>query len=194
MTYIPLHLRSDEEKENLLYGKRNAKILRGEEVKPRAKSKHEEADLHLAFCKWVYKNYPELDFIRHEREKARTPYLQNLFKIYNSDNDKMPDFELLEPKWYHEHVEDNTYNYRCYHRLYIEFKKPLTKLTLRDNITIKPEYANQYRRHIAFWGKGSPAYFCSDLEEAKELLIKYLDGTPLPMQIFSFPVANLNKF
>lgn len=148
--------------------------------------KHEEADLHLKFCKWVKKEYPNDQFIRHEREKARSFMMQNLMKCYNSDIDKMPDFELLEPS-------DITYQvagidiYRFY-RLYIEFKKPGTILTLKDGITIKTEYSAQYKRHVLFWKQNSPAYFCSDFEEAKRLFINYKNGTPLPMQIFNHPL------
>lgn len=142
-------------------------LQRGETVR-----KHEESDLHLAFCKWVRLQYPNDEFIRHEREKARSPFLQNLFKIYNSGNDKMPDFELLHPSG-------------KYHRLYIEFKKPGTKLTLKDNATIKTEFADQYKRHRAFWNENSPAYFCNSFEDACELYKSYKSGNPLPMQLFN---------
>ena len=149
---------------------------------------HPEAELHLKFCKWVKKEYPNFQFIRHEREKERSLFLQNLMKVYNTDNDKMPDFELLEP------VISQKSNWSdgniWFHRLYIEFKAPGTILTLRDGITIKPAYSNQYRRHIAFWKQNSPAYFCNDLERAKELLIAYANGNPIPMQVFTFPVDN----
>lgn len=181
--------------EQLLLGKRNAKILSGEAAYKPKVMKHEEADLHLAFCKWVRLQYPKLQFIRHEREKKRSPFLQNLFKIYNSDNDKMPDFELLEPSHvvigYTHPPTDTSFRIpkyvHMYHRLYIEFKKPRTTLTLRDGKTIKSEYSEQYRRHIAFWEQNSPAYFCSDLLEAQELLRAYLSGNPLPMQVFNLP-------
>ena len=139
-------------------------IQRGEKVR-----KHEESDLHLSFCKWVKLQYPHLQFIRHERESKRSPFMQNLFRIYNSDNDKMPDFELLHPSG-------------RYHRLYIEFKKPGTKITLRDGKTIKPEYKDQYKRHIQFWCEESCAYFCDDLLIAMELLKAYLSENPVEMQ------------
>lgn len=144
-----------------------AKIVTHEQ----ATRKHEEADLHLAFCRWVKLQYPKLDFIRHEREKARSPFLQNLMKMYNSENDKMPDFECLTPM-----------HGKC--RLYIEFKKPGTKLTLRDNVTIKPEYSGQYTRHLAFFSEGSPAYFATSLEQAQEQLRAYVNGCALPAQVF----------
>jgi len=70
------------------------------------------------------------------------------------------------------------------HRLYIEFKKPGTILTLRDGVTIKPEYKEQYKRHIRFWEQNSPTYFCSNFDEAKKLFIAYKSGAPLPMQQF----------
>lgn len=199
MTYP--HNRTPTEKEDLYFGKKVAKALRGE-IKQRKPNSHEEADLHLAFCKWVRKEYPNDQFIRHEREGKRSPFMQNLFGIYNSDLDKMPDFELLEPSgeimgnnvvW----SEPNTMSikeakviaYR-YLRLYIEFKKPGIVLTLRDNLTIKTEYSEQYKRHVRFWEQNSPTYFCSSLEHAKEIFINYKKGTPLPMQLFNFKEEN----
>lgn len=134
--------------------------------------KHEEADLHLSFCKWVRLQYPKLDFIRHEREKARSFMMQNLFKVYNSANDKMPDFELLHPSG-------------KYHRLYIEFKKPGTKVTKLDGY-IKKEYVEQYLRHRKFWEQGSPAYFCSDLHMAQIYLVRYLEENPIEMQEYLY--------
>lgn len=169
-------------KELGLSGIRNPKkyqgiVKEGEEKK----RKHEEADLHLLFCKWVKLQYPNDQFVRHEREGKRSFYMQNLFKVYNSDLDKLPDFELLEPSLML-FSYDNTY----YHRLYIEFKKPGTVLTLRDNLTIKTEYAEQYKRHVRFFEQNSAAYFCSNFEHAIEIFVNYKKGTPLPMQSFMF--------
>lgn len=75
-------------------------------------------------------------------------------------------------------------------RLYIEFKRPGTILTLRDGITIKSEYLMQYKRHICFWEQNSVAYSCSELDGAKELFRAYKGGKPLPMQVFSLPGSN----
>ena len=180
MTFIPTHLKSDAEKDALLFGKKVGKfVTTGELPKKRAKSTHHEADLHLAFCKWVKLTYPNDQFIRHEREGKRSFYMQNLFKQYNSDLDKMPDFELLEPS-----LQDYRLGNIFYHRLYIEFKRPGTILTLKDGITIKPEYSEQYKRHKRFWEQNSPAYFCSSLDHAIEIFNAYKVGRPLTQQIF----------
>lgn len=173
-------------KELGMSGTRNPKkyqgiVKEGEEKK----RKHEEADLHLLFCKWVKMQYPNDQFVRHEREGKRSFYMQNLFKVYNSDLDKLPDFELLEPVYM-----DSA---QCLHRLYIEFKKPGTTLTLRDGITIKPEYKDQYKRHVRFWEQNSPAYFCSDFDEACKLYRAYKEGKPLPMQVFRISIADEYK-
>lgn len=161
-------------------GAKEAKIV------PDTKRQHHEADLHLSFCKWLKQNHPTDQFIRHEREKARSAYMQNLMQCYNSDNDSMPDFELLEPQ---QHYRSSTI---IYHRLYIEFKAPGTIITLKDGITIKPAYADQYRRHLQFFLQGSPAYFCSDLEEVKRLYLAYKSGCPLPKQEFRIPVDKVD--
>lgn len=155
-------------------------------ITPDTKRNHHEADLHLKFCKWVKTNYPQDQFIRHEREKARSAYMQNLMHCYNTDNDKMPDFELLEPS------RMTGMKLYYYHRLYIEFKAPDTILTLKDGITIKPQYLGQYKRHLQFFLRNSPAYFCSDFELAKQLYIAYKSGCPLPKQEFKLPVDKVD--
>lgn len=188
-------------KELGMSGLRNPKkyqgIVKEADVKKR---KHEEADLHLLFCKWVKLQYPNDQFIRHEREGKRSFFMQNLFQVYNSDLDKLPDFELLEPSnpitydSIHPLMRgDHEIIAYKYHRLYIEFKRPGTTLTLRDGITIKPEYKDQYRRHVRFWEQNSPTYFCSDFEEACELFRAYKSGNPLPMQVFRIPLDNLDS-
>ena len=183
MDYTPPHLRSQEEKDLLLFGKKNLKIMNGTAKLP-AKRKHEEADLHLAFCKWVKITYPNDQFIRHEREGKRSWYMQNLFKMYNSDLDKMPDFELLEPVYEMMHIDGIMVVKLLYCRLYIEFKKPQTTLTLKDGITIKPEYSEQYKRHKRFWEQNSPAYFCNNIDDAIVIFNAYKVGRPLPQQLF----------
>ena len=129
------------------------------------KRKHEEANLHLAFCKWVKLQYPKLSFIRHEREKARSYMMQNLFKMYNSHNDKMPDFECLNP------VNGKS-------GFLIEFKKPGLNWLMRDGITIKKDFDDQYKCHLMLWELNRVVYFCNDFEDAKRKLILYLDGKP----------------
>lgn len=141
---------------------------RGKVVTELPKRKHEEADLHLAFCKWIKLQYPKIEFIRHEREKARGYMLQGLFKIYNS-LEGVPDFELVEPS-------------HGFNRLYIEFKKPGEKWLLRDGLTVKPDYVHQYECHMKLWNKGSAVYFCNDFEDAKGKLISYLEGKPQEKQ------------
>lgn len=156
------------------------------------KRQYKEADLHLKFCKWVKTNYPQDQFIRHEREKSRSAYMQNLMHCYNSDNDSMPDFELLEPSGKSEFMQQYGETFHYWHRLYIEFKAPGTILTLKDGITIKPAYADQYRRHLQFFLQNSPAYFCSDFELAKQLYIAYKAGCPLPKQEFRMSVDKVD--
>lgn len=152
--------------------------------KPRAKSKHEESDLHLKFCKWVKKEYPGLQFVRHEREQKRSFYMQNLMQVYNSDEDKLPDFELLQPSAMIPYQEKAWH----YHRLYIEFKKPGESWLMADGKTVKKPYRGQAARHQAFWDIGSCAYFCNDLQDAKILFELYIIGTPRPKQVYIIPV------
>jgi len=142
--------------------------------------KHEEADLHLSFCKWVKKNHPQDQFVRHEREQRRSGFMQGLFKAYNSDLDKLPDFEALITN------EFAT-------GLYFEFKKPGTKLTLKDNVTIKPEYANQYSLHCYLWSIGRAVWFVSDLDVAKTLYTQFKQGFIEDRQVFKLPVSKSDQ-
>lgn len=139
--------------------------------KKREPSKHEEADLHLSFCKWIRKEYPNLIFVRHEKEGKRSKFLQSLVKAYNSQAG-LPDFELLSLGI---KQQERT-------GFYIEFKKPGEKWLLKDGYTIKPDYEHQYEMHCHLWLIGRCVYFCNDLEAAKELFTAYVNGNPYPQQ------------
>ena len=144
-------------------------------VQEEKKRQYKEADLHLAFCMWLKKEYPYLLFTRHEREGKRTFGAQNRMKKYNSV-DGLPDFELIQQ------VGDN--DDRRWHGLYIEFKKPGESWLEQDGKTVKTQYTKQYQFHIQAWKLGRCAYFCNDIDIAIDLLINYLDGHPLPRQVY----------
>lgn len=137
--------------------------------------KHEEANLHLSFCKWVKSTYPQDNFIRHEREGKRSLYMQNLFKVYNNGIDKLPDFEAL--------IRNDQYS-----GFYIEFKKPGEKWLLKDCKTVKPQYAGQYKTHHELKKLGRALYFSNDLEHAKSLYIAFKENRTLPMQEYELPI------
>ncbi len=173
--------------EQLQYGLLGAKSSKYQGVKDDKPRKHEESTLHATFCKWLHKEYPELQFVRHEREKKRSWFMQMLFKVLNSDIDKLPDFELLQNGRGINGYSCGLPVYTIFCGLYIEFKKPGEKWLLRDGKTVKPEYANQYKFHIFAWTIGRPTYFCNDLEDAKRIVVAYLAGTPLPKQEYDLP-------
>lgn len=159
-----------------LIGIRSAKKHKGvfTEAEDKAnKRKHEEADLHLAFCKWVAKEYPALTFIRHERERSRTQFTGQLMGIYNSLGG-IPDWECLNAIGGH-------------HGLYIEFKKPNEKWLDKHGV-VKKEYAHQYKAHLKLWDLGKCAYFCNDLLTAQIILKYYIWQTPVPKQLYELPV------
>lgn len=134
--------------------------------------KHEESTLHLQFCKKIKKHYPDLAFIRHEREKQRSKFLGGLMKVYNSV-DGIADFELIEPV-------------SAYFGLYIEFKKPGEEWQVKG--VVKAKYQHQYLFHQQAWNRNRPAYFCNDLDAAWNIFLNYINGTPLPMQKYSLPL------
>ena len=182
-------LRIKSENDMELSRKELKELMPGYFVPPKKrekKMKHEESDLHLQFCKWIKNdlpreqpalaNYP-LQFVRHEREKARSNFMQNLMQVYNTDWDKLPDFEGLFPSALI--TPPNPYIGISYlFGLYIEFKRPGRNWLLADGKTLSKEFIGQYRCHEHLWSIGRCAYFCNDLKTAKKLLISYLNGTP----------------
>lgn len=149
-----------------------AKIVKESEDKPR---KHEEISLQAQFCNWVKKEYPDIKFLRHEREKARSNFMGNQMKVMNSAG-SMPDWETTE-------VIGN------YTGLLIEFKKPGEKWLLKDNVTVKPAYAHQYACHLGLWKQRRVVYFCNDLEIAKIIIQQYLQGRTMRQRIYKFPAG-----
>lgn len=129
--------------------------------------KHEEAVLHLKFCKWIDKNYPNDPYVRHEKERQRSKFLQSLMQVYNNI-DGLPDFELILP---------------CgdYNGLYIEFKKPGEAFALQNGYVAK-SYEHQYKFHLHAWSVNRCAYFANDFNDACVLYSSYRSGNPLPMQ------------
>lgn len=173
MTYP--HNRTATEKEDLFFGKKVAKALRGE-TKLRKPNSHEESNLHLAFCKWLKLQYPHIGFIRHERERARSKFSGSLMALYNS-LDGIPDFECV----------DGLHGFKS---LFIEFKKPGEKWLDKYGY-VKKEYEHQYKCHLKLWDKGKPAYFCNDLEMAMQIFRAYSHGVVLEKQIYPLrPVAS----
>jgi hypothetical protein len=150
------------------------------------KRNHHESDLHLAYCKWLDKYKPGLIYLRHEREKARSAFMQNLFRVYNGDIDRLPDFELIELCRVHSFYDGIPIHSDIAYGLYLEFKRPGEQWTLSDGKTIKPNYAGQYKFHTEAWKRGRCAYFCNDLDIAKQITIAYLSGAPLPQQQYFF--------
>ena len=174
-----------------LIGAKSAKRHKG--INP-PERKHDEANLHLQFCKWVRHEYPELKFVKHEREKSRSYANQNMFQVYNSDDMKLPDFELLHYTTKLPDTDSGTYVGRdgfiarytscsgggSYFGLYIEFKRPDRQW--QSNGKIKADCLEQYLCHQHLWSIGRCAYFANDLETAKKILISYLSGTPIAKQ------------
>lgn len=148
----------------------NAKILTVDEDKAKRASRHAEISLQAKYCTWLKKEYPEIKFLRHEREKARGKFGQNQMKVLNSAG-SMPDHEFLEPVG----------NYKG---LYIEFKRPGESWLLADDITVKPRYADQYENHCMLWSKGYVVYFCNDLEIAKQIWQQYYSGRNMRQRIY----------
>lgn len=146
------------------------------EVEDKAKKrKHEEIELQAAFCMWVKKNHPEVKFLRHEREKQRSNFMQNQMQVLNSAG-SMPDWET-------------TFVVGNYTGLLIEFKKPGEKWLMADGETIKTEYAFQYKCHVDLWKQRRVVYFCNDLEIAKMILEQYLAGRIMRQRVYKYPLA-----
>jgi len=134
---------------------------------------YEEMSLQAQFCNWVKKNYPDVKFLHHERERKRGKFAQNQTKVINNAG-SMPDWET-------------TTTTDKYAGLYIEFKRPGEKWLMADNETVKPEYAHQYKCHVQLWAQRKVVYFCNDLEIAKMILQQYLEGRNMRQRVYKFP-------
>lgn len=147
-----------------------AKILTVAEDKSIRSSRHAEISLQAKYCAWVKGNYPNIKFLRHEREGKRSYVAQNLNKKLNNAG-SMPDMEFLEPVG-------------KYLGLLIEFKRPGEDWLLKDGITVKPKYADQYANHCMLWDKGYVVYFCNDMEIAKQIWMQYYSGRNMRQRIY----------
>jgi hypothetical protein len=152
---------------------RTAKIYTEAEDKANKASKHAEITLQAQFCTWVKANYPNIKFLRHEREKKRGHFSQNQMQVLNSAG-SMPDWETTE-------TTDK------YAGLLIEFKRPGEKWLMADGETIKTEYAHQYHCHVGLWKQRRVVYFCNDIEIAKLIMIQYLAGRNMRQRIYKYP-------
>lgn len=158
---------------------KNAKVVTPAEDKQKV-IKYEESELHLKFCKWVKKNYPNVDFIRNERERKRNALGAGaIMAVYNSIAG-MPDFECLDSNQYLK-------------GLYFEFKKP-GESWLNKHGQVKPAYAHQYACHLKLWRKGRAAYFVNDLQIALDIFTAYMNDQVLAKQQYDFTDEDKKKY
>lgn len=154
-------------------GRKTPLILTPEQDAAKTTRKHEEISLQAKFCNWMRLHYPEIKFLRHEREKARSKFMQNQMQVLNSAG-SMPDWET-------------TYTNERYTGLLIEFKKPGEKWLLQDNETMKPEYVHQYHCHTQLWKQRRVVYFCNDFDIACMIWEQYKEGRIMRQRVYKYP-------
>ncbi len=167
MTYKLPHLRSDSEKQELLFGKRNAKILAGEPVKERKKSIFKEASEQSTIAGYIKKHYPDLPFETVKHEGKKQFWEQSQHKKQNSD-DSFPDTRI-----YFDHCT-----------LMIENKRFGTKLTLKDGRMASDHLQYQYNTHKRLFKGTTYVYFAVGVSEAIELFERVRNGNIPPQQLF----------
>lgn len=165
MTYIPIHLRTDAEKDRLLFGSKNQKILNGA-FKERKKCLVKESDVHLAVCKYIKLQFPNVLFLSDFAAGMKmTKGMANRQSMLKS-NDSFPDLMILERDI------NNKYN-----GLFLELKRDRDALYTKSGQYLKSEHiSNQLECLYKLRDRGYKAEFSCGVDESIDFIRYYLTG------------------
>lgn len=168
MTFILPHLRSQAEKDALLFGKKLGKfVTTGELPKPKAKRQYKEASEQSAIATWLKKYHPNIPFetVKHEGKKAKWEQQQH---AKQNTEDSFPDTRI--------YLDDVT--------LMIENKKLGERLTDKEGRLASMHLQYQYNTHKRLFKAHTKVYFAVGVDEAIRLIERAIDGSYSPMQVF----------
>jgi len=121
-----------------------------------------EKQTHIAFCKYMKLQYPDLIFIT-EASGLRLPIgMAKQLKSMRS-TDGLPDIFIARAV-------------RPYNGLFIELKRDGEKLTKLDGTYKTPHLENQATTMRKLYGEGYAVGFAIGLDEAVSILRKYMAG------------------
>lgn len=162
--YVPIHLRTEAEKDSLLFGKAGAKLLNGELPKESKKRTNDEQNLQTKICQWLTNTYPDIIFFSDFAAGLHlTPFLASVRKKQSCIG-KYPDLTILKPLG-------------RYNGLIIEIKKESASPYLKNGSLSSNEHiqgqAEMLRRlnnlgYYATFGVGE--------DKIKSIILNYLDG------------------
>lgn len=167
--YIPPHLRTEAEKDALLFGKKlGTYITTGELPKKRKTMTYKESGEQSTIAGYIKKNYPNipLETVKHEGKKSRGE--QNRHSKQNTE-DSFPDTRIYLPNI----------------TLMFENKKHGTKLTNNNNELTSWQLQYQYNTHKRLFNEHTRVYFIVGVDEAIEIFEMAVKGEFKPMQIFN---------
>ena len=163
MTYIPPHLKSDKEKEELFFGKRNSKIINGTYKKP-SKPLIRESDIHTQVCKYIKAQYPKVMFLSDFGAGIKMTKGMAQRQVMQKSGHAFPDLMIFEPV-------------RNWHGLFIELKRDYDSLYNKDGSFKKSGHiSEQYTCLNELRKKGYYADFACGFDAAKEMIDSYLLG------------------
>jgi hypothetical protein len=166
MTYIPPHLRSEDDKLALMYGtkkKRHPKVVSEADQKTITKKRYAEQDLQTALCKYMKLQYPNVIFhVDAGSAKNRTGFMQGIHKAQQFKAG-IPDFFILKPN-------------KAFYGLFIELKADRSKIWNKNGTRLKSDHLDEQEEfHRLLNEQGYFATFACGFEEAKIIIDKYLN-------------------
>lgn len=161
------HNRTDREKEDLFFGKKVAKALRGETPKKRKDIEYKEAGEQTSIAKYIKKYYPHIpvETVKHEGVKAK--WEQNQHKSQNTQ-DSFPDTRIYLPEV----------------TLMLEQKALGKPPTNQNGKLIDWHHQHQYDTHRRLFNARTKVYFTVGVQEAIAIFEDALKGLYRPMQVF----------
>lgn len=165
MTYIPPHLRSQEEKDRLLFGSGGSKLLNGT-LKKRVSTVVKESDVHLAVCKYIKLQFPKVLFLSDFAAGMKMTKGMAQRQAMLKSNDSFPDLMILERD-----INDK------YNGLFLEFKRDHSALYTKSGQYLKSEHIeNQLECLNKLRDRGYKAEFSCGVDESIAFIRSYLTG------------------
>jgi len=166
--YIPPHLRTQAEKDAILFGKKIGKFVTTSELpKERKKMQYKEAAEVSSIATWLKKNYPDIPFetVKHEGKKARWEQQQH---SKQNTEDSFPDTRIYLPNV----------------TLMLENKKLGERLTDKEGRLASMHLQYQYNTHKRLFNAHTKVYFAIGVEQAIDIIKDAINGLFSPMQVF----------
>lgn len=161
--YTPPHLRTEAEKDKLMFGKKIGKfVTTGEVPKPRKVSAIKEVNIHNQVCKYLKAQYPHIMFISDFAAGIKMSKGMATRQANQKSNHSFPDLMILEPR-------------NGYHGLLIELKRDRDSLYNKNGLIKSSQHLDSQAECILLLNKnGYYSRFACGFDEAKQIIDWYL--------------------